>query len=205
MKTIFIFIFLFLVIVLPSCRNCNYSYPDYTIDPGTKSLFAKSGSYFVYHDSIDHIIDSQYVNSYKYTIGAVGVGDLFDGCGATADELKIIQLSYRNGLFYDSIYLAASISTFNSPLGSSISYYEGSQISQAGFVYSSDLYIPNSLTVGGTLYPTVYKGYQQRIIHNSDTIPTDFYFAPNFGIIKRVEHRSTGDVSWDLIRYHIVQ
>jgi hypothetical protein len=105
------------------------------------------------------------------------------------------EISYRNSLFYDSIYESGVIY---------ISDSKRFWIS-GGYVYGADLIVPNPMTVNGILYPAVYKGYQQLIVDNSDTIPTDLYFASNYGIIKRVEHRPTGDVSWDLIRYHIVQ
>jgi hypothetical protein len=64
----------------------------------------------------------------------------------------------------------------------------------------------NNFFVAGYAYPTVYKteGIKYGITVASN-ISVDFYFAPGYGVVKRVEHRSTGDVSWDLIRYHILQ
>jgi hypothetical protein len=64
----------------------------------------------------------------------------------------------------------------------------------------------NNFVVGGHVYPTVYKS--QGIIYGAtvaSNIPVDYYFAKGYGIVKRIEHRTTGDVSWDLIRYHILQ
>ena len=199
MKPISIIIFLLPVFIFQSCKKCSNDYPDYTIDPVTKSFFSKPGSYFIYTDTIDHVIDSQYVNYYQYSTGAFNVGGLMDGCGATGDELKMTQNSYRNGLIYDSIYLYAS-----APPGITYISFTGRGSQYAIAMYSADAEVPNSLTVAVTLYPEVYQFHQRWIADNGDTIPTDLYLAPNYAIIKRVEHRSTGDVSWDLVRSHII-
>lgn len=191
-KSFAIFICIISICMIQSCQNC--SNPVSTPDPVTKSMFFKAGSYFVYNDSTDHITDSQYVYYYNYGIDPTS-SILIDGCWQSYDQINMTEISYRNSLFYDSIYESGVIY---------ISDSKRFWIS-GGYVYGADLIVPNPMTVNGILYPAVYKGYQQLIVDNSDTIPTDLYFASNYGIIKRVEHRPTGDVSWDLIRYHIVQ
>jgi hypothetical protein len=110
------------------------------------------------------------------------------------------QVSYRNGLFYDSIY---SYTQDPTELWRTETTGDVSPLAPA-FVPSTDSLISN-FSVSGTVYPTVYKGSPELVAEGSNTVSTDLYFAPGYGIVKRVEHRTTGDVSWDLIRSHIVQ
>lgn len=62
-----------------------------------------------------------------------------------------------------------------------------------------------NFSVGGHVFQTVYKTSRLQVVAGSDTVNTDLYYAPGYGIVKKVEHRPTGDVNWDLVRYHIVQ
>ena len=199
MKNLLIFfISTFTLASFQSCKNCN-SYLN--LDSRAVECVFKVGSYFVYNDSSDQIIDSEYVYQYTYHINS----DILyyrDDCYTYGDELSMSQSSFHNGVLYDKIYTDNSgpegIGTYDS-----LRYY----YSSPSFFYPyTDTFISNNFVVSGHVYPTVYKNnYPASTVKNGDTIPTDFYYAPNYGIIKRVEHRPTGDVSWDLIRYHIVQ
>ena len=171
-----------------SCNSCvNVDKPT---DSRVSACFFKVGSYFIYNDSIDHIIDSQYVFQYSYRPNFLP--SMYDNCTLYTNQYQMWETSYRNGLLYDSIYSSCNTSP--------------------GFLSSVTTYDPrmdtlfNNFVVGGHVYPTVYKteGIIYRVPVDSN-IPVDYYFATGYGVVKRVEHRQAGDVSWDLIRYHILQ
>jgi len=179
-----------------SCQKCNTYYHS---DPVIVSSFFKTGSYFVYSDTADHIIDSEYVCKYTYLVNGIFLTKE-DACLTYGDELSMSQLSFHNGSFYDKIYSDGS-----APPHLSITDSLGHLFSASAYNYSFDLSVLSNFPVSGNIYPTVYKDSSAySAIVGSDTVPTDLYFAPNYGIVKRVEHRPTGDVSWDLIRYNIV-
>ena len=207
-KTLFPFIILFFSLLFDSCRKCNR---DQQLDPIVQSCFFKVGSYFIYNDSVDHIIDSEYVYQYVYARGQGLGGYTQENCNYSSDWVYMSQSSFRNGLTYDSVHTLSNflnaINMYNSKHylyhTNSRNEPSGSEMTVYNTTYATTKYY--NFLVGGKVYPTVYESQIAiSIMDNSDTIPISFYFAPNYGIIKRIEHRPTGDVSWDLIRYHIV-
>ena len=201
-KASIIFTFFITLIFFQSCRNCNtYIRPDSRI---SECIF-KVGSYFIYSDTTDHIIDSEYVYQYTYKVNGV-VLTYTDACYTYGDVFSMSQISFHNGIFYDKIYSGNASEPPYLFVGDSLGYEYYSYPSEAPtFIPSSDTAVFSNFSVGGSVYPTVYKNnFQLRIKENTDTVPIDLYFAQNYGIFKRVEHRPSGDVSWDLIRYHIV-
>jgi hypothetical protein len=192
-KALIIFILFLSIVFFQSCQNCNTYYHS---DPVVVSCMFKIGSYFVYNDSTDHIIDSEYVYQYTYHINGVEL-TYEDNCLTYGDVLSMSQLSFHNGSFYDKIYSDGSAPP-HFFLYDSLRY----DYSFPGWTFA--LSVLSNFSVSNNIYPTVYKDSSvYGTLVGTDTIPTDLYFAPNYGIVKKVEHRPTGDVSWDLIRYHI--
>jgi len=195
-------IFLFITIAsFQSCRNCN-TYVHTA--PIILDCVFKAGSYFVYNDSTDHIIDSEYVYQYTYQINGVELSRT-DGCFTYGgDIISMSQNSFHDGIFFDKIYSNNESQPVYLFIGDSLGYDHPLSEAPTFMPYNNSSVLSN-FSVSGNIYPTVYKDSSAySTIVGSDTVPTDLYFAPNYGIVKRVEHRPTGDVSWDLIRYHIV-
>lgn len=207
-KNLLTFVILSFSLLLGSCIKCSRDQP---LDSNLASCFFKVGSYFIYNDSIDHIIDSEYVYQYGFERGQ-GAGSYTQAnCNYPADWVYMSQSSFRNGLIFDSIHsLSSSLKTMNMYDSKGYIYfirnrYNYTEIPEMVYSTSSDTLMYRNFSVGGKVYPTVYESLIPVYIkQNSDTIPCSFYFAPNYGIIKKVEHRPSGDVSWDLIRSHIV-
>ena len=177
-----------------SCEKCVHIYE--ATDPRISSCFFKVGSYFIYSDTTDHIIDSQYVFLYSYLPNSVVLGG---ECSTYANEYNMMQSSYRNGLLYDTIYT----STPSARAPNYLFYGVGTIGGIDGSYYPNLDTSYNNFFVGGNAYATVYKVPNCQLLY--DTIPTDLYFASGYGVVKKIEHRTTGNVSWDLIRYHILQ
>jgi hypothetical protein len=197
MKKTLVLLMILISLSYCSCNRCGSG--DNPTDPRISSCFFKVGSYFIYSDTTDHIIDSQYVFLYSYKPNSIPI--IYDMCTEYDNQYEMWEASYRNSLLYDSIYSACN---------SSPGYlYLRDGINSSG---TSTYYNPgmdtlfNNFFVDGYVYATVYK--TEGIIYGinvASNITLDFYFAPGYGIVKKVEHRPTGDVSWDLIRYHILQ
>ena len=204
MKRVVMFVIILISLSYCSCNRCPSG--NNPTDPRISSCFFKVGSYFIYTDTTDQIIDSQYVILYSYKPNSVVIGSGADCSGGDsyANSYNMWQVSYRNGQYYDSIN---SISVDPEEL-----FYDfGTQAPFGGlFDPSADgklghapLDTPfNNFSVNGNVYATVYKVPNCKLFN--DTVPTDLYFAPGYGVVKRVEHRITGNVSWDMIRYHII-
>jgi len=201
MNKVFTIFLLFLAIFFfQSCRNCN---KDIALDSSVLDYFSKSGSYFIYSDSSDHIIDSEYVYRYTYNVGVTQVGEPMDGCYTSGDLVKMYQLSFQNTVFYDSLNTAAGIASYYGIIDTKGYYHYTQSVNFIEPSYNTPSF--NNFFVGGNVFPIVYEeASAYYLIENGDSVPMDLYFAPNYGIVKRVEHRPTGDVSWDLIRSHIV-
>jgi hypothetical protein len=191
MKKTLVLLMILISLSYCSCNRC--ANIDNPTDPRISSCFFKVGSYFIYSDTTDHIIDSQYIFFYSYLPNFFSSRS--DECTSYTSSYNMQLISYRNGLYYDSI-----------------SVYSREQDylcwSQTEGGISGNCFDPqyatliNNFAVGGNVYPTVYEDPACELI-SSDTI--DLYFVPGYSIVKRVEHRPTGDVNWDLIRYHILQ
>lgn len=184
------------LILLDSCKSCNTYIP---VDPKIMSLIFKPGSYFIYSDSADHITDSQYV--YQYAYYKEGVNYYYeDGCYSYYATVSASHSSFRNGVFFDNIDLQVKFDPYDLIISDSLGTYYSARVFSAYL----DTITLNNYNINGHIYPKVYKGNPLTILESGISIPTDIYFAPNYGIVRRVEHRSTGDVNWDLIRYHLV-
>ena len=195
MKRAVIFVMILISLSYCSCNSC--ANVDKPTDPRVSACFFKVGSYFIYNDSIDHIIDSQYVFQYSYRPNFLP--SMYDNCTLYINQYQMWETSYRNGLLYDTISSLCNTSP------GSVAWSHG--VGSSGGEYDPRMDTSfNSLAVGGHIYPTVYlTGEVIYGITVASDILVDFYFAPGYGVVKRVEHRPTGDVSWDLIRHHIVQ
>lgn len=190
------------IVFLPSCHKCPKSYTP--VDPRIAADTFKVGSYFIYLDSVDQIIDSEYVYQYSFSTHNL-INYTEDGCSYYADELQMYESSFRNGVSYnDTIFWDLSFTPYI------MTVYDYKWLANGGngpfLNLESDMTISN-YTVAGTIYPIVYKSSTQQalIVEGGNTVHADIYFATGYGIVQRIEHRPTGDVSWDLIRYHIVQ
>ena len=187
------------IVCLPSCQRCPNGYTP--VDPRIAVDTFKVGSYFIYLDSVDQIIDSEYV--YQYSFSVHDFLYTTDGCDFYADELQSSESSFRNGVSYNDTIIWGSEASY------SVGVFDYKWANNTGESHpalnpGSDMTIVN-YTIAGTTYPIVYKSSNQALIpEGSDTIHTDIYFATGYGIVQRIEHRPTGDVPWNLIRYHIV-
>ena len=195
MKRAVIFVMILISLSYCSCNSC--ANVDKPTDPRVSACFFKVGSYFIYNDSTDQIIDSQFVFQYSYRPNFLP--SMYDNCTLYINQYQMWETSYRNSFLYDSIY-----SSCNTTPGY-IAWGEVGNYLVTSYDPGMDTSF-NNFFVGGHIYPTVYKteGRIYGVTVASDII-VDFYFAPGYGIVKRVEHRQAGDVNWDLIRYHILQ
>ena len=186
------------IVCLSSCQKCPNEYTP--IDQRIAADTFKVGSYFIYLDSVDQIIDSEYV--YQYYFSPHYLINYTDGCAYYADELQMYESSFRNGTSYNDTIVwtfAGFMVVFD------YKWLNLTGDSDPALNPGSDMTIVN-YTIAGTTYPIVYKSSNQALIpEGSDTIHADIYFATGYGIVQRIEHRPTGDVPWNLIRYHIVQ
>lgn len=203
MKKGFVFIVVLISLLCDSCKRCGSG--DNATDARVSSCFFKVGSYFIYNNATEQIIDSQYVLSYSYQPNSALLG-FYDECGNIyANSYKMWVISYRNGLYYDSIYsYSGNPDDLYYDYGTRAPFGALFDPSSNGQPCCPPLDTPfNNFAVGGNVYATVYKVSNCELFH--DTVPTDLYFAPGYGVVKRLEHRTSGNVSWDLIRYHIAQ
>ena len=198
MKNIFyVVITLVFTVCLYSCRHCDSTFPS---DRLVVKWFVKPGSYWVYSSSLNQVSDSQYVCLSVYKPRGAWLHST-DGCITYGDAYYMDQVSYRNGLFYDTIHSQAN------PAWVYISDSKGYILSGSlAYASSMDSISYQNFVVGGHVFQTVYKISRDRFtIAGNDTVSTDLYYAPGYGIVKRVDHWPAGAVSWDLARYHIVQ
>jgi hypothetical protein len=194
----------------------------------------RQGSYFIYSDTADGVIDSQYVYAYAYSkhvwIDSVSPYYVYNStlyCGPYYRDLLYMKyLSFYNGVINDSFIsvadgteLSLAERDFNNrgPLnegylgvGTSVFYLDQTKpglIKPAYLVTTQTFYIAylgrQNVTVGGVPYTAeVFRTPTYglpRYINNT----IDLYVVEKIGIVKIIEHRQTGDVSRDLIRYHI--
>jgi len=225
---------LLLLVAVNSCKNpCKGVQIYLQIDSRLLNYVFKPGSYWVYQDTVDGIIDSQFVNQYQYSTHVLdhNFPAKSDPCQAPR-YLDILQMSFvsvQNNVLKDTLGIGASFS-FNSNAINTISIYEHFKqpnetgitcfeldYSQVGLIdrgsgFGSNTYTwsyegkQNVVTSGGGNYTNVNIFRIQITDPNSTrfTNPTDLYFCSGFGIVKIVEHRPTGDVPWNLIRYNII-
>jgi hypothetical protein len=99
MKKIIAFAVILISLSYCSCNRC--ANVDEPTDPRISSYFFKVGSYFIYNDTTDHIIDSQYVFMYNYRPNFLP--NMYDNCTTYTNQYEMLEISYRNGLLYDTI------------------------------------------------------------------------------------------------------
>jgi hypothetical protein len=192
MKKIIAFAVILISLLCSSCEKCVHQYE--ATDPRISSCFFKVGSYFIYSDTTDHIIDSQYVFLYSYQPNSVVLGN---ECSTYANEYNYYAASYRNGIIYDTVGASARASNYLC-----VGETEGGANGTCYYPDHDTAF--NNFDVSGKIYPTVYKS-SGVIYQGNNTIIQDYYFASGYGVVKKVQHWTTGDVSWDLIRYHILK
>ena len=185
------------IVCLPSCRKCGQSYAP--VDSKISSCIFKVGSYFIYQDSVDQIIDSEYV--YQYFYHPHTLNSSTDGCEIYVDELYMNESSFRNGVSYNDTIFSGNSQPYIMDIYNQ-KWVNGENCPILDLQSNTTI---DNYTLAGTTYPTVYKASPHALIlEGSDTVHADLYIAPGYGIIQRIEHRPTGDVPWNLIRYHIV-
>ena len=204
--------------LLQGCqKHCkDYYYP---LDGRLFQFFFKPGTYWVYRDSATGMIDSQYVYAYKfrqhytYTPAQLFYTDNML-CGPIYwDDVEMVVAEYQNQLlFRDSIKYSSN--------------GEGPDISFEGYNYKgidsnfhtqclwldtiehgNNIWTIQSISVNNAIYHNVIKVRLDYSIYTEYQIlyATEFYFAAGYGIIRKVEYRPTGTVSWDLMRYQFVR
>ncbi|MBS1636220.1 MAG: hypothetical protein JST26_09910 [Bacteroidetes bacterium] len=218
---------LFLMLVLTACQKCkkdpeakpNYHFeiPQELWDYGC----FKPGTYWVYEDSISHIIDSVWVfkanggnktisesNDYPYT-GTFG----WYSCWS---ESSYDHYQYENWVdqTWNVNYSDKSITALNREKYSTAnsSYNTGQTILMANANlnkklgtypdYTEYVYLYNIYSENGLNFSSVEKWYNSKSIID-DKQNTNYYIARNIGIIRR-EQADSNHV-WKLVRYHIVQ
>lgn len=194
-----------IMLSIQSCNKCGNTYTP--VNHQIYNCFFKVGSYFIYQDSVDQIIDSEYVCYYNFSPKTLQPELTRDGCQFYQDYLMMSQISFLNGVLYDT--LGSSVESPSGLVVFNQKWLNGKGISGIGIGNSPELNLGdfiNNYSVAGTTYPVVYRGTPQGIlVEGMDTVPIDIYFAPDYGIVQRIEHCPTGNVSWNLIRYYVAQ
>ena len=184
----------------PSCNKCKDVGGYYPDASQLKKYSFKSGSYWVYQDSITGIIDSQSVYYYTvqnnvvlgYTTGANG--DIY--CPVSTDAFNMSIASFWNGVLHDSVFIGNQNGVSATEV--LVNYY-GTQPVYGFWIdgNGSQTAMLTSLTVSGTTYPTVYRDFSS---YNSV-----IYHVDNIGVVKWVFNDSiSGQHTWNLLRYHVI-
>ena len=210
-----------LIISIALLQSCQKSCKDYyyPLDGRLFQFFLKPGTYWVYRDSATGMIDSQYVYAYRFR-------QYFTYNPSPNRPHSTCQLP----VYTDSIYMYIREFQNSLPYRDSIKYYSFNgglpNIGCTGYnylgidstvgalvfsvdssVYKNEVFSVSQITISGVLYQNVIKVKLDYINYFRPQIlcPTEFYYLAGYGIIRKVEYRSTGTVSWDLMRYQIVR
>ncbi len=150
-----------------------------------------------------------YLDSLVMTIAAVQNGLAYDTISfRTAGEVESdAAVIYSHNVPYDNAsgtiafdlswsrigLLDCCLSTVTgSPEDTSCTWYHGpvSTVSTGSYTFSN-----------GSLWTVqIRDGSSPRFWD-----PTDLYYVANYGIVKMVTHKPTGDIRWDLVNYHIIK
>jgi hypothetical protein len=213
----------------PTCKD-QFSLSG-TTDIRMLNYVFRQGSYFIYSDTADGVIDSQYVYAYTYSkhvwIDSVSPYYVYNStlyCGPYYRDLLYMKYSsYYNGVWNDSFISVADGAGLSIAEGDFRSYGLLTNVYQGVPVFYLDQTKPGLINPGYKVttqsYYIAYLGHQavtvSGVAYSADVFRTlsylpryvntniDLYLVDNIGIVKIIEHRQTGDVSRDLIRYHI--
>lgn len=225
MKTLAVAISFIIVVALSSCKNPCKGYVSYNkIDPRLRNYIFQAGSYWVYQDSASGAIDSQivfkFVDKYVQTDPCQQPvtppsNPTHECCGPYSYDLLTMSVVAFKDSRMDSLLFTAG----NSGLG--LESYDQSVSTKSDDLFLLDPGSPpgpdtkyrlfylgkiNALTQNGVNYSDVLV-FQTR--YNSQltlyfTCTTDLYFCSGYGIIKKIEHTSSGDVVWTLKRFSLI-
>ncbi len=196
---------------LSSCRDeCDKVTTRYDITPALKDFYFKKGTYWVYEDTVNHIVDSQYVYmdsfTYSQTKGTNGgycdVSYQFFKCNVQS-IIAGVKDSFQYGTFSNSVsnshlviskqYNGNTVLWLNKPVG---------QI-QSNIRYNGAIF----QNINGVIYSNVY--WYSAIIGTGIGVDylkynTDYYFVHKIGVVKKVEFGTpSGTRIWMLKRYFI--
>lgn len=213
--TIFIAIYVVCFFALSSCKDeCSKVTTRYEITPVLKDFYFKKGTYWVYEDTANHVVDSQYVymDSFSYSYGQTK-GENGGYCEVRYQFFKYniqsiiagVKDSFQYGTFANSVsnshlviskqYNGNTVLWLNKPVG---------QI-QSNIRYNGTIF----QNINGVDYSNVY--WYSAVIGTGIGLDylisnTDNYFVPKIGVVKKVEFgTSTGTKVWLLKNYFIIQ
>ncbi len=200
---------------LSSCRDeCDKVTTRYDITPALKDFYFKKGTYWVYEDTANHVVDSQYV--YADTSG-------FSYTTTKGNKGGYCQLMVE---FYH-VRVASSLSIGDKDsfdFNSFGSYYSKQEDLSIGVAYrGSNTVLWLNAEVGKTYNSYRFNGignqnvngvdykntYWSSVILGATTnnylkYNTDYFVTPKIGVVKKVEFGTpTGTRTWLLNRYFI--
>jgi hypothetical protein len=204
------------------------------LDERIQHYIFKPGTYWVYNNAVDGINDSQYVYSYNYsthlrepydTVASATLPHGASYCGPFYyDILQMDIVSYYNGAYNDtlSVFVADGLQQ-GLMKAIEINEFKGqaNQLTVGGFYLDPTQQQYGTAGIGLTNY---LRNYSSLIIgsytfHDVDVFQVnssnpntvrfrdtmDLYFVKDYGIVRMTDHRLTGKINWDLLRYHIAQ
>lgn len=209
--------FALIVITISSCKDeCDKVNTRYDIAPELKDFYFKKGTYWVYEDTVNHVVDSRSV--YSDTIGyQYGSTKTVDGsyCSVGNQFFNYYVQSTRD--FGNDTFLTASIagnlsstivvSGVGVPFTANIVFGLNTNIGQLhpNIIYNGLIY----QKINGISYNNVYwysiiigKGSGNDYLKYN----TDFYYVPKVGVVKKVEFGTpNGTRTWALKNYSVIQ
>jgi hypothetical protein len=215
-----------LLLLLAGCMKpddpCGY-YRYFKIDPKLNNLLFGVGSYWVYSDTSQHHIDSQYVYAAAtvyhdyYKIPDPNPHTYRNYCADTLYyDHRYMRIShFQDGLYKDTLTLRTSDESYGeytisllwhfflNDTSDHFSRYYSVIGTELPYIVSKGV-IPILTTSSGLTFTNVFV-FQHPYNSNKSIFPADadFYTVAGVGIVKIVEHRASGDVVHDLIKYHI--
>ncbi len=207
--------FALIVITISSCKDeCDKVNTRYEITPELKAFYFKKGTYWVYEDTVNHVVDSQFVCAdtcgFDYTTTK---GDKGAYCQLLVEFFRSIITSQLSSGNIDSLYF-----------GSHGSYYISNEVLSIGYPYQGGNVIlwPNA-DVGKTFNSYRFNGIANQNVNGVDykntywssvilgattnnylKYNTDYFVTPKIGVVKKVEFGTpTGTRTWLLKRYFI--
>ncbi len=220
-KILFILIFLFILVGCIKDEPITIPPTYYLPDNFKNWIYFKTGTYWIYKNDTTGIEDSIVVNeSYNDIESMIGINQYNESkIMYYYEDITMVSYSYTENIKYHEsafIYIndphAIGISctfakwdiTFGWPAyNNTLEFiYEPVLNSKLGRTSVSAIF--DTLIVAGKLY--------FNVIQINDTLntldggyPTYYYFAKNYGLIKKEIMETSEVVEWNLIRYNIVQ
>lgn len=209
--------FFLIVITINSCKDeCSKVTTRYDITPELKDFYFKKGTYWVYEDTTNHVVDSQFVYSdsigYSYSTtrgekgGYCSVSHQFFGSYVQSNFSTGKIDSFKYGTYANGIYeLLLIITRVSKPYNANIILWLNKPVGQI----QSNIKYNGIVTqnINGLSYNNVYW---YSVIVGTGLGPdyfkynTDYYFVPKIGVVKKVEFGTpSGTRTWMLKRYFI--